>query len=535
MSRIAGIAAVSLVAISCTEGRSRPTPDQVNPLDRALAAMGGEEKVRALDSIVVKGTARHWEPQQSVKPDGEMRLAGDSTFVLSRSFASGAARIEWDRKLVYPSPREYRFTEVVTPASGYVDGIDTTSRTKRDLDSNPPRHSMSALRLAAAQRELLRSSPRLILEMKSAPASVRTDAPVDPRAPALDYRAGDVDFTVAFDSETGLPARVTTRDADNVEGDSTYDLVLSDWRDVSGVKIAHRQSYELNGREVVRIQYDETRLNAPVAAAQLEVPAELRASAARPAAGKVPYQWVIRRQFIGTFLDSDAVNFDSDSTAGLRLAELAPGISQVVGGTHNALVVEMADHLIVFDAPINEWQSRWTLDAARTKYPGKPVKYLVQTHHHMDHAGGARTYAAEGASVLVGDGNRAHFERVFKAAHRVDGDALQDNPRPVHLEEVADLKVLGDGKRTVEILRVDNPHAEGMLIGYVPDARLGWVADLWSPGRDKLGDKPTPGQAALVAAVKRLSSTPVRFAGGHGTTAEYAPLAALAAQPQASR
>jgi len=280
MGRIAGAAALSLIAISCMEGRSRPTPDQVNPLDRALAAMGGEENVRALQTIVVKGTARHWEPHQSVTPDGEMRLAGDSTFVLSRSFSSGAARIEWDRKLVYPSPREYRFTEVVTPSSGYVDGIDTTSRTKRDLDSNPPRHSMSALRLAAAQRELLRSSPRLILEMKSAPASVREHAPVNPRAPALDYRAGDVDFTVAFDPETGLPSRVGTRDADNVEGDSTYDLVLSDWRDVSGVKIAHRQSYELNGREVLRIQYDEAHLSAPAAAAQLEVPAELRAAAA---------------------------------------------------------------------------------------------------------------------------------------------------------------------------------------------------------------------------------------------------------------
>src|SRR3989440_6494003 len=497
MGRIVGVAALSLLVISCTEGRSRPTPDQVNPLDRALAAMGGEEKVRALDTMVVKGTARHWEPHQSVQPGGEMRLAGDSTFVLSRSFASGAARIEWDRKLVYPSAREYHFTEVVTPSSGYVDGIDTTSRSKRDLDSNPPRHAMSALRLAAAQRELLRSSPRLILEMKAAPGSVREHAPVDPRAPALDYRAGGVDLTVAFDPQTGLPTRIGTRDADNVEGDSTYDLVLSDWRDVSGVKIAHRQSYQLNGREVVRIQYDEARLDAPVAAAQLEVPAELRAGAARPATGKVPYQWVIRRQFIGTFLDSDAVNFDSDSTAGLRLAEVAPGISQVIGGTHNALVVEMADHLIVFDAPINEWQSRWTLDAARTKYPGKPVKYLVQTHHHMDHAGGARTYAAEGASVLVGDGNRAHFERVFKAAHRVDGDALQENPRPVHLEEVADLKVLGDGKRTVEILRVENPHAEGMLIGHVPDARLGWVADLCSPRRDNLGVKPTPGHTRL--------------------------------------
>src|SRR5439155_21677494 len=124
MSRIAGIAAVSLVAISCTEGRSRPTPDQVNPLDRALAAMGGEEKVRALDSIVVKGTGRHWEPQQSVKPVGEMRLAGYSTFVLSRSFASGAARIEWDRKLEYPSPRDYRCTELLIPASVTHDVVD---------------------------------------------------------------------------------------------------------------------------------------------------------------------------------------------------------------------------------------------------------------------------------------------------------------------------------------------------------------------------------------------------------------------------
>src|SRR5207302_8191669 len=135
----------------------------------------------------------------------------------------------------------------------------------------------------------------------------------------------------------------------------------------------------------------------------------------------------------------------------------------------------------------------------------------------------------------VGEGNRAHFDQVFKAPHRVEGDALQESPRTVTLEEIADRRVLGDGKRTVEILRVENPHAEGMLIGYVPDARLGWVADLWSPGRDKLGDKPTPGQAALVAGVRRLGSTPLRFAGGHGTVAEYAPLAALAQQPQVAR
>ena len=94
--------------------------------------------------------------------------------------------------------------------------------------------------------------------------------------------------------------------------------------------------------------------------------------------------------------------------------------------------------------------------------------------------------------------------------------------------EVDDKRVLTDGKRTIEIIRFDNPHVDGMLLSYIADARLGFVVDVWSPGRDKLGDKITPPQAAVVAAVKRLSSVPERLAGGHGSFADYAPLAALA-------
>jgi hypothetical protein len=69
-----------------------------------------------------------------------------------------------------------------------------------------------------------------------------------------------------------------------------------------------------------------------------------------------------------------------------------------------------------------------------------------------------------------------------------------------------------------------------MLIRYIPDARLGFCTDLWIPGRDQLGDKPTPGQADLVA-VKKLGLKPERFAGGHGTVDSYAERAALAEKP----
>jgi glyoxylase-like metal-dependent hydrolase (beta-lactamase superfamily II) len=527
--------AIALCAASCMNGRSRNSSDAMDRVDRGLAAMGGADKIAAARTLTVKGTARHWEPEQSIKAGGEMRLAGDSTFVLTRDLSNDASRIEWDRKFVYPSPREYKFTEVVTRNAGYVDGIDSTGRTKRDQESNPPRHAMSGLRLAATQRELLRTSPRLLAEMKAHPADVEADeiAIADKRMPAVRYQVGDTAFLVAFDASTGLPSRVRTVDADNIHGDSNYDLVLSDYRDVSGVKIAHTQSYELNGREVIHIQYQEARAEAAPSQVAFEVPAELQAPP--PARANVPYQWVIRRQFIGTHLDTDAVTHDPQG-GGLKLTELAPGVLQVAGGSHNSFVVEMADHLVVFDAPIGEVQSRFTLDALKARYPSKPVTLLVLSHHHMDHTGGARTFVAQGASVLVGKGNGSHFEKVFAAPHKIDGDSLDKSPRKPAIEEIADRKVLDDGKRKIEIVRIDNPHADGMLIGYVPDAKIGFVVDIWSPGRDKLSDKATPGQQALVAAVAKLSSTPERFAGGHGSVADYAPLASLAgAQPRAER
>ncbi len=509
-----------------------------NPLDtvnRALEAMGGVDAVSRIKSIRIKGENRAWEPEQSVVPDGEMRLLGDSSFVLLRDLGSDKARINWDRKLVYPNPREYIFTEIISGGVGYVQGIDTTSRTKQSLNNNPPAHAMSGFRVATALRELKRASPALLLEMRT--NAKKLSAMPDQEAggkrlSAVNYQGEDQVFTVLFDPDTRLPARIRTLDYDNIHGDSNFDLVLSDWREVGGVKLAYQQVYQLNGRDIAHIKLEEVSLNPPLAPTDFEIPAAIKASAPQPAKANVPYQWVIRRQYLGVYLDSDRISFDPEAGSGLRLVELAPGVQQVVGGTHNSLVVEMPTYLVVFDAPVNEGQSQWTIDAAKAKYPGKPIKYLVMTHHHMDHAGGARTYVAEGATIVLGKGNGEHFQKIFSAPHKVDQDALQRSPRKPEIMEVADKKLLTDGQRELGIYRIENVHATDMVIGYVADARLGFVADLWSPGRDKLEGKPTPGQASLVAAVKKAGIAPERFAGGHGTVAQYAELEQFVAKSQ---
>jgi glyoxylase-like metal-dependent hydrolase (beta-lactamase superfamily II) len=198
-----------------------------------------------------------------------------------------------------------------------------------------------------------------------------------------------------------------------------------------------------------------------------------------------------------------------------------------VGGSHNSLIVEMKDHVIVFDAPVSDWQSNWTMSAARGKYVRKPVKYLVLTHHHMDHAGGLRAYADAGVTIVTGPGTAAHFRRVLAAPFTRNPDLSPNDLSRTPIVEVMGKHVLSDGQRQVELYAVDpNPHAEGLLIGYIPDAKLGFVTDLWSPG-GALPDKLNPALAALVAAVKKAGITPARFAGGHGGTGDYAPLAAL--------
>ena len=79
-----------------------------------------------------------------------------------------------------------------------------------------------------------------------------------------------------------------------------------------------------------------------------------------------------------------------------------------------------------FDAPYGELQSRWVIDEAKKKYPGKPIRYLVLTHHHMDHTGGTRTYMAEGATVIVPTPDKAYFEKVARMPHTVAPDELAE-------------------------------------------------------------------------------------------------------------
>ena len=228
-----------------------------------------------------------------------------------------------------------------------------------------------------------------------------------------------------------------------------------------------------------------------------------------PRRGNVPYQWVIRRQFIGTYLDSDNRSFDARATSSLRLNEIAPGVLHVVGGSHNSLLVEMADHLVMVDAPVSDEQSLWVMNAARQRFPGKPIRWLVLTHHHMDHAGGVRAIVADGAVLVVGAPAREHYRRLLAAPMSRNPDMKPVDFSQVPILEVPESHVMSDsrGRQVIAYAMQDNPHAKGLLMVYVPDAKLGFVTDVWTPG-PPLPDKPNAALMSVVNTVKRAGIEP---------------------------
>jgi glyoxylase-like metal-dependent hydrolase (beta-lactamase superfamily II) len=527
-------AVLAVLLAACSAAAQAASGKALETVERAIAAMGGEAALGAIQTLAIRGEDVQWEIESSYEPGprAKPRQGSESRFLIQRDLASGAARIDWERRVVRtPKPLLFHYSEILAGGIGYVSGVDSANRIHASRISDPPGHPMSGARAAATLRELTRQSPRLLLDMKRNPRALKALAPQrvgERRLPAVQYDVRDWSFIVLFDPATGLPARIRTRDFDPIQGDSNYDLVLDDWRAVGGVRLAHALTYRLNERDMVAIRYQQVTVNPALGPELFEIPIFARAVAVRAAMGAgVPYQWMIRRGYWGNLVDSDAVAWDASARAEPELVDIAPGVSLSQGVSHNSMVIEMDRYLVVLDAPIGEAFSEWMIRAAKKRYPGKPIRYLMLTHHHWDHANGARTYVAEGATVIVGQGNKEHFERMFSAPATIARDRLQRNPRKAKIIEVSAKHVLAGRGRSVEIYLIDSQHSIGTLIAYVPDAKLGFVTDLWSTNAP-LGPRLTQGQMELVAGVKKWGIEPERFAHGHGSPAPFAPLLKLA-------
>ena len=161
---------------------------------------------------------------------------------------------------------------------------------------------------------------------------------------------------------------------------------------------------------------------------------------------------------------------------------IADGVYYLTGGSHHSVAIELADQVVVVEAPLDETRSLAVIAKIKAAIPGKPIGAVINTHHHFDHAGGLRTYVDEGATIVTAEGNRGFYETAWSAPRTINPDRLARSAKTPRLVGFADKHTLTDGARTIEVHRIaDNPHHDGFAMVYVPWAKLLIEADAYAP------------------------------------------------------
>jgi glyoxylase-like metal-dependent hydrolase (beta-lactamase superfamily II) len=280
-------------------------------------------------------------------------------------------------------------------------------------------------------------------------------------------------------NEQNLLERVVTWIPDPVMGDMQVEIRYSDYRDVGGgVKFpfhihAHKGDHPLlpggKGRNWFDVQISDVKVN--IANAVQPVPENVRNA---PAPG-VP----------------------------LKAERLGDNVWLMAGQTHNSVAVGFRDFVAIVESPLddelakNDEFSGAVIAEVKRLMPNKPIRYLVNTHHHFDHLGGVRTYAAEGAIIVTHEHNRQFLENVVLTpqSRNLSPDRLSlfpfatTGPGPIPIETVSERHAISDGQRSMLIFHVPGlNHNEEMLVAYLPQEKILINADLWGP--------PAPGAAS---------------------------------------
>ena len=413
-------------------------------VDRAMTAYGGRDRVRAMSrqfTWVLDGELIHRNQSPSasrlVTTPFQMVLAGDLD----------AGRFRSDRVGSYPGGFNWRNLDVLDSGKTRAANIGMgTVVVTPGFD------------VANYQAQLERIPQMVLARLDGQRRGLLWSGEVTREGQSYNVVAAPINATTIgryyFLKVSGLLTDMERLIGDDFEGDAIVRIRLRDYRAQDGTMVPGVIEQLIAGTPTMRVRPTTVLLAQAPAESLFALPAGLKEVPRQPPA---------------------AAAFD----------QVGPGVYLASGmaGGYRLLVADFGDHLAVMESPNGSEQSGRAIARINEQFPGKPIRYVVPTHHHDDHAGGLRAFIAIGAIVVTTRGNEAIFRRMAVATYGIQPDSQSRVQQPIQFAFVDRRMVLEGGGTRLELIDMGpGPHADEMLIGYVPASRFVFQGDLYNTG-----------------------------------------------------
>jgi len=461
---------------------------QAQGLQEASEAAG----VAKLKSIEFSGTGNWFQFGQAPNPTSAWPAFDVKNYIADINYETASARVQYLRSQVVeagrarPAPVEQRGIQFISGSTAWNESITGNSETQQP----------AAVEERAAE---IWSTPQGFL--KAAAANNAATKAVD-GGTEVSFTVGGKYRYVGKINPFNQVAQVNTWIDNPVLGDTLVETKFSDYKDFGGVQFPSHIVRNQGGYPVLDINVTSAKANPGV---DIKVPQDL---------AKAP-----------------AVAVTSE--------KLADGVFYLTGGTHHSLAIDQADHIAIIEAPLNEERSLAVISKAKELIPNKPIKYLINSHAHFDHAGGLRTFVDEGAAIVTHAPNQAYYEKVWATPHSLNPDKLEASKKAAKFESFNSKHVLTDGKRPIEVHSIaGNGHNDAFVLVYLPNEKILVEADAFTPtaANAPIPTALNPYAVNLYENIQKLNLNVDKIAALHGPrVATLADLRAVAGIQQAAK
>ncbi|MGE0592791.1 MAG: MBL fold metallo-hydrolase [Vicinamibacterales bacterium] len=478
MKKVSTLAAV-VALVTTVAACSQPT-GTLESTSEALGAAG-------INSIEFSGSGQWYQFGQAPAPSLPWPQFDVASYTATIDYAAPAARVQMTRSQTVepgrqrPAPVEQRPDQYVSGGFAWNMGGPA---------GQPPAPQPQPAAVAERMMEIM-VTPHGFL--KAAAANNATSTPLG------EAGGNDVSFTadgaryVGTLNAANQVEKVQAWIDNPVMGDTLVETTYSDYRDFGGVMFPARIQRTQGGYPVLDLTVSSVTANPTVS---IEVPEQAR-------------------------------NFTPPAVE-VTSEELAPGVYYLRGGSHHSVAIDQADHVVVVEGPQTEERSNAVIAKVKELIPGKPLRYLINTHVHFDHSGGVRTWVAEGATIVTHEANRAFYEQAWAAPRTINPDRMAQANATATFETFSGKHTLTDGSRVIEIYPIEsNGHNDAFAMVYLPAERILIEADAYTPAPAgaPAPATPNPFSVSLYENIMRLGLNVERIAALHGPG--VVPLASL--------